>query len=107
MPHTGQTTIFTPLRPPFSTSLSLFATIFRAAYQAGFGVYPILSLLAVTSSYGKHTVCLVRTVCTFLYFSYVGGRCQIKRIASVIELSEGFNLSYLTLETDAFKKRSV
>ena len=64
---------FTPLRPPFSTSLSLFAVIFRAAYQAGFEVYTILSLLAVTSSYGKHTVCLVRTVCTFSYFSYVGG----------------------------------
>ena len=96
MPHIWHSVVFTPLRPPFSTSLSLFAVIFRAAYQAGFEVYTILSLLAVTSSYGKHTVCLVRTVCTFLYFSYVGGGCQIKRIASVIELAEGFNLSYLT-----------
>ena len=73
MPHTGQTVIFTPLRSPFSTSLSPFAMIFRVAYRAGFEEQPILNLLAVTSSYGEHTVCLVRTVCTFSYFSYVGG----------------------------------
>ena len=64
-------------------------------------------MLAVTSSYGEHTVCLVRTLCTFSYFPYVGGGCQIKQIASVIEFGEGFNLSYLTQETDAFKIRSV
>ena len=81
--------------------------IFRVGYQAGFEEYAILNLLAATSSYGKHTVCLVCTVCTFSYFSYVGGWCQIKQIASVIVLSEGFNLRYLTLKTDALKKRSV
>ena len=44
------------------------------------------------------------TVCTFSYFSYERGWCQQRQIAGVIKLVRGFNLSYLTLKMDAFKK---
>ena len=66
----AQLVFLTPLSILISASLSAFEVIFCLAYQAGFGAQPTLSLLAATSSYGKATVCLVRTVCTFSYFSY-------------------------------------
>ena len=81
--------------------------IFRAAYRVGFEEYAIRSLLAATSSYGEPTVCLVRTVCTFSYFSYEREWCQQRQIAGVIELTRGFNLSYLTLKAVAFKRSYV
>ena len=78
--------------------------IFRVSYRAGFEEWPIRSLLTATSSYGEPTVCLVCTVCTFSYFSYERGWCHQRQISSVIELIRGFNLSYLTLKMDGFKK---
>ena len=64
MPHIGQLVIFTPLSVSISTSFRAFAVLFCVACRAGFGAQPTLSLLNVTSSYGK------ATVCTFLYLSY-------------------------------------
>ena len=99
--------LFTPLSVPFSTSLSPFAIIFRAAYRAGFGVQPTLSLLTATSSYGKATVCLVCTVRTISYFSYELRRNHKKYLKIITEHEQRFNLIYLTLKTDANRRMPI